>query len=90
MAQNASTPSRLPKPYRAYSNGKVPSFMTSMDRMVHQCHEFGPQMLSFEYYGVRLRTIARLTMTLEFALEARLDPFDLPVKGATATLETQC
>jgi len=57
--------------------------------MVHQRHELGPQKHSFEYCGIGLGTIARLTMILEFALEARLDLFDLPCKGATATLEAQ-
>ncbi len=61
-----------------------------MDRMVHQCHGFGPQKHSFEYCGIGLGTIARLTMTLQFALEARVEPFDQPIKGATATLKPQC
>jgi len=88
MAQNASTLPRLPKPYKAYSNVKVPSFRTSMDRMVR--HEFGPQKHSFEYCGIGLGTIAWLTMTLQFAFEARVEPFDRPIKGATANLKTQC
>lgn len=59
-----------------------------MDRMVR--HEFGPQKHSFEYCGIGLGTIAWLTMTLQFAFEARVEPFDRPIKGATANLKTQC